>query len=68
MFLALDVVVWMGFVMSWASATTQLNLVIYNLWWAELLLWGGLALIMLYARENAAEGGARLEFMRSLML
>ena len=40
---ALDFVVWIGFILSWASAITQLNL---NLWWAELLLWGGLALIV----------------------
>ena len=40
---ALDFVVWIGFLLSWASAITQLNL---NLWWAELLLWGGLALIV----------------------
>ena len=40
---ALDFVVWIGFVLSWALAITQLNL---NLWWAELLLWGGLALII----------------------
>ena len=40
---ALDFVVWIGFVLSWALAITQLNL---NLWWAELLPWGGLALII----------------------
>ena len=40
---ALDFVVWIGFLLSWASAITQLNL---NLWWAELLLWSGLALIV----------------------
>ncbi len=40
---ALDFVVWIGFVLSWALAITQLNL---NLWWAELLPWGGLALIV----------------------
>ena len=40
---ALDFVVWIGFILSWASAITQLNL---NLWWAELLLWGGLALVI----------------------
>ena len=40
---ALDFVVWIGFLLSWASAITQLNL---NLWWAEPLLWGGLALIV----------------------
>ena len=39
---ALDFVVWIGFALSWALAITQLNL---NLWWVELLLWGGLALI-----------------------
>ena len=40
---ALDFVVWIGFVLSWASAITQLSL---DQWWAELLLWGGLALII----------------------
>ena len=40
---ALDFVVWIGFILSWALAITQLNL---NLWWAELLPWGGLALII----------------------
>ena len=40
---ALDFVVWIGFLLSWASAITQLN---RNLWWAEMLLWGGLALIV----------------------
>ena len=61
---ALDFVVWIGFILSWASAITQLNL---NLWWAGMLLWGGLAAVgrpspdNLYARENAAEGGAPLE-------
>ena len=40
---ALDFVVWIGFILSWASAIAQLNL---NLWWAELPLWGGLALIV----------------------
>ena len=39
---ALDFVVWIGFILSWASAITQLSL---DQWWAELLLWGGLALI-----------------------
>ena len=41
---ALDFVVWIGFLLSWASAITQLSL---DNWWAELLLWGGLALIIL---------------------
>ena len=40
---ALDFVVWIGFILSWALAITQLNL---NLWWAELLPWGGLALVI----------------------
>ena len=40
---ALDFVVWIGFILSWGSAITQLDL---KLWWAELLLWGGLALIV----------------------
>lgn len=40
---ALDFVVWLGFILSWASAITQLSL---DQWWAELLLWGGLALII----------------------
>ena len=39
---ALDFVVWIGFILSWASAITQLSL---DQWWAEMLLWGGLALI-----------------------
>ena len=40
---ALDFVVWIGFILSWASSISQLSL---DLWWAELLLWGGLALIV----------------------
>ena len=40
---ALDFVVWIGFVLSWASAITQLSL---DQWWAEMLLWSGLALIV----------------------
>ena len=40
---ALDFVVWIGFILSWASAITQLSL---DQWWAEMLLWGGLALIV----------------------
>ena len=40
---ALDFIVWIGFILSWASAITQLSL---DRWWAELLLWGGLALIV----------------------
>ena len=40
---ALDFVVWVGFILSWASAVSQMNL---DLWWARLLLWGGLALIV----------------------
>ena len=40
---ALDFIVWIGFILSWASAITQLSL---DLWWARLLLWGGLALIV----------------------
>ena len=39
----LDFVVWIGFALSWASSISQLSL---DLWWAELLLWGGLALIV----------------------
>ena len=40
---ALDFVVWIGFVISWASAISRLSL---DHWWAELLVWGGLALIV----------------------
>ena len=40
---ALDFIVWVGFILSWASSISQLDLA---LWWAELLLWGGLALII----------------------
>ena len=40
---ALDFVVWIGFVLSWASSITRLSL---DQWWAEMLLWGGLALIV----------------------
>ena len=40
---ALDFVVWIGFLLSWASSISELNL---DQWWAELLLWGGLALII----------------------
>lgn len=40
---ALDFVVWVGFILSWASAISQLSL---DQWWAELLVWGGLALIV----------------------
>ena len=40
---ALDFVVWIGFLLSWASSISELNL---DQWWAELLLWGGLALIV----------------------
>ena len=40
---ALDFVVWVGFVLSWASAISGLS---FGQWWAELLLWGGLALII----------------------
>ena len=40
---ALDFVVWIGFVLSWASSITRLSL---EQWWAEMLLWGGLALIV----------------------
>ena len=40
---ALDFVVWIGFILSWASAITQLS---FDQWWAEMLLWGGLALIV----------------------
>ena len=40
---ALDFVVWIGFILSWASSISELNL---DQWWAELLLWGGLALIV----------------------
>ena len=39
---ALDFVVWIGFILSWASAISELPL---EQWWAEMLLWGGLALI-----------------------
>ena len=40
---ALDFIVWIGFILSWASAITHLSL---DHWWARLLLWGGLALIV----------------------
>ena len=40
---ALDFVVWIGFVLSWAAAITDLPI---DQWWAELLLWGGWALIV----------------------
>ncbi|MYC06098.1 MAG: hypothetical protein F4X57_02800 [Chloroflexi bacterium] len=40
---ALDFVVWLGFILSWAAAITDLPV---DQWWAELLLWGGLALIV----------------------
>lgn len=40
---ALDFVVWIGFVLSWAAAITDLPI---DQWWAEMLLWGGLALIV----------------------
>ena len=40
---ALDFVVWIGFVLSWAAAITDLPV---DQWWAEMLLWGGLALIV----------------------
>lgn len=40
---ALDFVVWIGFTLSWAAAITDLPI---DHWWAELLLWGGLALIV----------------------
>ena len=40
---ALDFIVWIGFILSWASAISQLSL---DHWWARLLLWGGLALIV----------------------
>ena len=40
---ALDFVVWIGFVLSWAAAITDLSV---DQWWAEMLLWGGLALII----------------------
>ena len=43
---ALDFIVWLGFILSWASAVSQMNL---DLWWARLLLWGGLALIAFMA-------------------
>ena len=43
---ALDFVVWLGFIVSWASAASQMNL---DHWWASLLLWGGLALIAFMA-------------------
>ena len=39
---ALDFVVWIGFTLSWAAAITDLPI---DRWWAEMLLWGGLALI-----------------------
>lgn len=41
---ALDFIVWIGFVISWAAAITDLPI---DQWWAEMLLWGGLALIVL---------------------
>lgn len=40
---ALDFIVWIGFILSWAAAITDLPI---DQWWAELLLWGGLALIV----------------------
>ena len=40
---ALDFVVWIGFVLSWASSISELNL---DQWWAGMLLWGGLALVI----------------------
>ena len=40
---ALDFIVWIGFILSWASSISQLDL---DQWWADLLLWGGLALII----------------------
>lgn len=40
---ALDFIVWLGFILSWAAAITDLPV---DQWWAELLLWGGLALII----------------------
>ena len=40
---ALDFVVWMGFVLRWAAAITDLPV---DQWWGEMLLWGGLALIV----------------------
>ncbi len=40
---ALDFIVWIGFILSWAVAITDLPV---DQWWAELLLWGGLALIV----------------------
>ena len=43
---ALDFVVWLGFILSWASAASQMN---PDHWWARLLLWGGLALIAFMA-------------------
>ena len=39
---ALDFIVWIGFILSWTSAVSELPL---EHWWADLLLWGGLALI-----------------------
>ena len=39
----LDFITWIGFILGWASAITQLSL---DQWWAELLLWGGIALIV----------------------
>ena len=40
---ALDFVVWIGFLLSWASSISELNL---DQWWVGMLLWGGLALIV----------------------
>ena len=40
---ALDFVVWIGFILSWASSISELNL---DQWWVGMLLWGGLALIV----------------------
>ena len=40
---AIDFFVWIGFVLSWAAAITDLPV---DQWWTEMLLWGGLALIV----------------------
>ena len=52
---ALDFVVWIGFVLSWTAAITDLSV---DQWWAEMLLWGGSGADRIHAGEDGFEGGA----------
>ena len=52
---ALDFVVWIGFILSWASAITQLSL---DQWWAEMPALGRPSPDRLHAGEDGAEARA----------